>query len=125
MVGMPITPSFEAHSGCSSVLTFATNNSPSCSLAIFSKSGATIRQGAHHGAQKSTKTGMSDCRTAFSKAASVTWMGSFVISLSGFKIDHPVILPRLVVLQEASAPKASTMALVYNRSVIGFMCSRR
>src|SRR5437763_6215460 len=42
------------------------------SLAISSTTGATIRQGPHHGAQKSTSTGTSDSMTSAWKLLSVT-----------------------------------------------------
>ena len=38
--------------------TFTTSHSPACAAATFSTSGATMRQGPHHAAQKSTTSGM-------------------------------------------------------------------
>src|SRR4030043_1544183 len=72
MVGIPWTPYFIAHSGFSSVFTFATIILPAFSLAIFSRVGAIILQGPHQGAQKSTITGTLELNTVFSNAASVT-----------------------------------------------------
>src|SRR6188508_3408737 len=45
---------------------------PSCSSASWAKIGSTARQGPHQGAQKSTTTGVSACRTSCSKVASVS-----------------------------------------------------
>src|SRR5215208_6408683 len=45
---------------------------PSISSAISSRVGATIRQGPHQEAQKSTSTGTSDFRTSLSKVSLVT-----------------------------------------------------
>src|SRR6266498_5140112 len=70
-------PYFIIHSGFSSVFTFAIRIFPPYSFASLSRVGATILHGLHHGAQKSTITGMDDCSTVFSNAASVTWIGSF------------------------------------------------
>ena len=62
---MLLTPYRAAHSGLSSVLTFATTKRPGYSAAILSSAGATIRHGPHQGAQKSTSTGMGDFKTFF------------------------------------------------------------
>src|SRR5690349_2695866 len=45
---------------------------PSCSSARAASTGSTARHGPHHGAQKSTTTGVSARRTSASKPASVT-----------------------------------------------------
>src|SRR3954447_338585 len=45
---------------------------PSCSAASSVRIGSTARQGPHHGAQKSTTTGVEECRTSCSKVASVS-----------------------------------------------------
>ena len=45
---------------------------PAYSVASSSRTGSIMRQGPHHGAQKSTITGTGDCSTAFSKFASET-----------------------------------------------------
>jgi hypothetical protein len=52
-------------------LTIRTSSRPS---AISSSSGAIARHGAHHGAQKSTRIGVSDSRTSAWKLSSVTSM---------------------------------------------------
>src|SRR3712207_2926037 len=44
------------------------------SAAISSSTGATILQGPHHSAQKSTSTGLSLCRTSVVKSASVVFL---------------------------------------------------
>ena len=61
------------------MFTFATRKRPSLSFAISSRTGAIILQGPHHEAQKSTRTGTGDLRTAFSKLASLMLMGSFIL----------------------------------------------
>src|ERR1043165_4028264 len=53
--------------GSSSVLTLATRNCPFDSAATLTSSGATIRQGGHHGAQKSMRIGSEDRREKVSK----------------------------------------------------------
>src|SRR5437868_10670095 len=53
------------------MLTFTTLSLPSISLAMSSSAGPIMRQGPHHSAQKSTRTGVSDFRTSCSKEASV------------------------------------------------------
>src|SRR3954451_4559850 len=45
---------------------------PSCSAASSARIGSTARQGPHQGAQKSTTTAVSACRTSCSKVASVS-----------------------------------------------------
>ena len=47
---------------------------PRCSAAIASSDGASWRQGPHHSAQKSTRTGLSLLRTSCSKESSVTFL---------------------------------------------------
>ena len=51
-------PNFPASSGSSSTLILAKVTSSAYFAASLSKVGASIRQGAHHSAQKSTKTGL-------------------------------------------------------------------
>src|SRR5262245_64184827 len=64
-------------SGNASVLTLTTTKRPAFDAATFASSGATIRQGPHHGAQKSTTTGSPALLTRASKTASLgTSMGS-------------------------------------------------
>ncbi|MBM2844019.1 MAG: hypothetical protein HW404_1856, partial [Anaerolineales bacterium] len=72
IVGIPCTPYFIAQVGFSSVLTLATSSRPAYSAASLSSTGATIRHGEHHGAQKSTMTGTLAWSTVFSKASSLT-----------------------------------------------------
>src|ERR1700737_4446847 len=66
------TPYLAAISGFSSMLTFTISSESACSAAIWSRIGAIIRQGPHHGAQKSTRTGFPLSSTSFWKDASVT-----------------------------------------------------
>src|SRR5262249_8351307 len=64
-------------SGTASVLTFTTRSRPALEAATRTSSGATIRHGLHHGAQKSTTTGWVASPTSASKAtASGTSTGS-------------------------------------------------
>src|ERR1700761_674995 len=56
----------------SSVFSWTTLSWLARSLAISSTTGATMRHGPHHGAQKSTSTGTSDSRTSAWKLLSVT-----------------------------------------------------
>src|SRR6185312_7102328 len=59
-------------SGFSSMLSFAIVTLSPSSPAISSSAGAIIRQGPHHSAQKSTRTGVSEPRTSEAKLWSVT-----------------------------------------------------
>src|SRR6266567_7302943 len=61
--------------GFSSTSTLAILSSPSFSPAISSRTGAIILQGPHQVAQKSTSTGVSDCKTSVSKVRSETVKG--------------------------------------------------
>src|ERR1700712_1102848 len=54
------------------MLSLATVSFSACSLAISSRTGATILHGPHHSAQKSTSTGLSLPSTSLAKVASVT-----------------------------------------------------
>jgi len=54
----------EASCGFSSTLTLTTLSEPARSPASCSRTGSTIRQGPHHGAQKSTRTGTLACVSA-------------------------------------------------------------
>ncbi len=56
--------------GASSLLTLASLSRPGSSVAIVSTIGETMRQGPHHGAQKSTSTGSELCSTTAGKSAS-------------------------------------------------------
>ena len=71
---MEVTPKRAAMAGFSSTLTLAITALPSCSTAMSSRTGPSMRHGPHHSAQKSTRTGSSDWRTFWSKSASVTVM---------------------------------------------------
>src|SRR5690625_807229 len=71
MVGIEVMPYEAAIWGFSSVFTFTILILSAYSAAISSKIGATWRQGPHHGAHKSTRTGLSALRTSASEVASV------------------------------------------------------
>src|SRR3990170_3248308 len=62
----------------SSVLTLATPILSPCFSPRLSTTGETSRQGPHHGAQKSTRTGLSALRTSDSKVDSSTEIGAVV-----------------------------------------------
>src|SRR5215211_7106457 len=71
-VGIETTPSLNAYSWLSSILTLTTLTSDSRSPAISDSTGPIALHGPHQGAQKSTTTGLSDLITSDSKVASVT-----------------------------------------------------
>ncbi len=60
----------------------AMTSSPSRASAISSSIGAIDLQGAHHSAQKSTNTGLSDSRTCLAKFLSDTWITLIAYSFS-------------------------------------------
>src|SRR6185312_9186138 len=68
---MPRIPYRMAVPGVSSVFSFPTFTLPAYSVARASIVGPIALQGPHQGAQKSTKTGVSDFSTSWSKAPSV------------------------------------------------------
>src|SRR5262249_40261864 len=57
--GILVTPYLVARSGASSTFSFPTFTLPANCVAILSMVGPRARQGPHHGAQKSTSTGLS------------------------------------------------------------------
>src|SRR5438067_3481424 len=69
---MPVTPNCCGVSWFSSTFNLTILSLPDCSTAISSSTGATMRHGPHHSAQKSTRTGRSLASTSASKSASVT-----------------------------------------------------
>src|SRR5664279_3248237 len=71
-VGIFLILYFAATSGQLSTSHFTTRTFPSYSWEISSIIGATILQGPHHSAQKSTNTGLSDLMTISSKFPSFT-----------------------------------------------------
>ena len=90
-VGMLRMPYWLATLGFSSVLSLNTLILPSNSLAISSTIGATMRQGPHHGAQKSISTGKSLLSTSCSKEASVTAAELDILAGSGFCESSKVV----------------------------------
>ena len=74
--GMDRTPNWPATSGFRSMSTLASTNLPPYSCASFSRTGLSIRQGPHQGAQKSTTTGTVEDRSMISrtKVSDVTSM---------------------------------------------------
>src|SRR5918911_3211377 len=71
-VGMPLMPYCCETAGLSSTLSLTTVALPAYFSATASTVGASMRHGAHHCAQKSTSTGLSDLRTSASKLLSLT-----------------------------------------------------
>src|SRR5688500_5950103 len=97
MVGMLMMLNACDNTGLASTSTFTTWMVPSYFSASFSISGATIRHGPHHAAQKSTTTGLSLPRTSSWKLASVATLISdmFVFSplwLAGNVPDESISL---------------------------------
>src|SRR6476469_808802 len=82
------------------MLSFAMVSLSPCSAAISSRTGATILQGPHHSAQKSTSTGLSLPSTSLAKLWSVTVL----------------VLPAMVVL-----PLGECSAYAYNFRPVGDM----
>src|SRR6201990_1064788 len=81
-VGIDITLNFIAVCWFSSILSLTTYSASPRSEAISSTTGETRRQGPHHGAQKSTRTGTSDSTTSAWKLLSVTSVTAPAISVS-------------------------------------------
>src|SRR5690606_16660679 len=72
MVGMERTPYFTVVDGFSSTLSLTIFTLPESSWESSSRTGAIARQGPHHSAQKSTRTGSWELRTSSPKVASET-----------------------------------------------------
>jgi len=74
MVGIARMPNSAAIASFSSMLTLAIVILPSNSVASSSRTGAIALQGPHHGAQKSTSSGVADPATAALKVSVVRWL---------------------------------------------------
>src|SRR5262245_11342935 len=82
MLGMERTLNRIAVWGFASTSTLATLARPAYSPASCSSTGATIRHGPHHDAQKSTRTSPPACSISLLNEASVTWtVGLFVAAM--------------------------------------------
>src|SRR5581483_2527468 len=101
--------------GLSSMLTLKNTAAPACRAAAASKTGAILRHGLHHGAQKSTSTGESERRTCCSNSCSSTGLTLLLISallsfLSTLQATSPAAasdaLPEAVLPPRAAAPDA-------------------
>src|SRR5215469_5239543 len=79
MVGMPRTPYLVGTCGFSSMLSLAMVTLSPSSAESSSRAGAIMRQGPHHSAQKSTRTGFLASRTSAWNEASDTLRGMDVI----------------------------------------------
>ena len=75
MAGIERIAKRRASCGFSSTFTFATLTRPQRCCATAFRTGSIDRQGPHHGAQKSTSTGMGEDSTASAKLESVTTTG--------------------------------------------------
>lgn len=80
-VGMDRIPYLVAMSGLSSVFSFRHRTLPAYCFAISSIIGAIMRHGPHHGAQKSTNTGVSQFNTSSVHVASVTALATAETSM--------------------------------------------
>src|SRR5688572_22700260 len=100
--------------GFASTSTLTTSTLPSYFAASFSISGATILQGPHHTAQKSTTVGRSDLRTSSSNVSSVTCLISAIDvpppALAGDVLDKSVRLEDTVVRKSIEDGVAVTPA---------------
>jgi hypothetical protein len=76
-MGIAVTWKRDARPGFSSTFSLPILIRPARSAAICSSTGPTVRQGPHHGAQKSTNTGMGQASTSCSQLLSVTVTGLF------------------------------------------------
>src|SRR5262245_49541469 len=109
--------------GFASMSTFTTSTEPSYFSASRASSGATMRHGPHHSAQKSTTTGRSAFSTISSNVASVTCListmgsgslspalGAVSVALPGKALDEPIGLEdahvREAVIDRAALPPA-------------------
>lgn len=75
-LGMLCTWNRRARSGCASVSTFSTTALPASSVAARCTSGATMRHGPHHSAQKSTSTGTRACWMMSSNSSMFAFNGT-------------------------------------------------
>src|SRR5450755_1413238 len=85
-LGMLDTSYLPAMLGDSSVLSLTTFKRPFMSFATLSTIGPTILHGPHQGAQKSTRTGVADCRTWTLKSASPTSTASLTGDSFGYSL---------------------------------------
>src|ERR1700691_1328245 len=90
MVGMPRTPYLVGTCGFSSILILAMVSLSPSSVESSSSAGAIMRQGPHHSAQKSTKTGFLESSTSAWKEASDTLMGMAGIPDSALYLGTPL-----------------------------------
>src|SRR5574340_1707641 len=107
-VGIESTSNRVAVAGFSSTLSLATVIA-GYSAAISSSTGSIMRQGPHHGAQKSRTTGLSLPITSASKVASVTCLRVSLIGHS-FRVDRALAdraLPLIDVLQRLECCQGS------------------
>src|SRR5688500_10622659 len=101
---MLITPYSEAVCGFSSTSTLTTFSFPCCSDAISSTIGATILQGPHQAAQKSTRTGSVEESTSAWKLVSVTGLAAPAI-----RVSPPVRLAIRIIGREVQKERHSSV----------------
>ena len=96
-VGMPRTLYFCGVKGFSSIFNFTIEMLSPLSSEISSNAGPIALHGPHHSAQKSTKTGLSDCKTSAEKSVSVV--------LEVAIVTHPIAVcahPLFVIIDHGS-----------------------
>src|SRR3954454_4346657 len=94
-VGMLMMLNRWATAGASSTLSLARRILPAFSLAICSSTGATMRQGPHHSAQKSTMSGTSAAPTSSSKVSLV----------SSVRLPISFVPPQMSISANAAEPR--------------------
>ena len=99
---MPRTLYFCGVSGFSSIFNFTIEMLSPLSSEISSNAGPIALHGPHHSAQKSTKTGLSDCKTSAEKSVSVVLEVAIVI--------HPIAV--CAFFSVPSIDRGSRLALV-------------
>ena len=97
-------PVAAARSWTSSVLTFATTRRPPSERATFCSSGATARQGPHHGAQKSTSTGTREA----ARDDRITRTGHVVTGSDGRRQVRPDTCRNATPARDARRPAGSS-----------------
>src|SRR5258706_11061721 len=93
-VGIPLMPKRCETEGLSSTLSFTTRALLAYFSATASTVGASMRHGAHHAAQKSTKTGRSDFNTSFSKVPSLVSLTCSLIKLNSLPVNDLSFRPK-------------------------------
>ena len=112
-VGMLITPYWVASSGLWSMSSLHTFTSPAFSAAISSSTGASIRQGPHQVAQKSSSTGWVLCSTSASKFLESTCT-TLIVSISFRRVCRLFVYLTLI-----AYPKRAAFTVILSRCPLG------